>query len=166
MKRSAGFLLSSVCILFMLPLTSSAQTASTAPSQVPVPSEFATARTVFLAPAGNSGPLSSVFSTALVYSDTYQMLSSLGHYKVVTTPAEADIAMEVSVAPIAIGTAGSLQLVVRDAKTSTLLWRVDAALNSDFNAKHAEIFLKAAETRLSTQLNSLINGTIPDPTAK
>jgi len=141
-------------------IASCLQAQSTSAPAAPVPSQFATAHTAFLASGGNAGFDADTNYTALVYASTYQMLQNIHHYQLTSTPAEADLSMEISVLPNS-GTATILRLAVYDTKTHALLWNIDSMLYSVARTKDEPAVINAAESRISAQLQALIIGTVP-----
>ena len=157
-----------ITTVFALLLARGAHAQTTAP----VPTQFATAHTVFLASAGTTATSDVEDYVAAMYPSTYRMLGTL-NYQLVATPAAADLGMEISVVtvpPLGVGapSAAFLQLVVRDIKTHALLWTLQVPINNDFRAKSFQKGLDAAEARLAADLNALKSGTLPtsSPTTK
>ena len=147
--------------VFALLLATGAHAQTTAP----VPTQFATAHTVFLASAGTTSTSDVEDYVGAMYPSTYRMLSTL-NYQLVATPAAADRGMEISVVtvpPLGVGAPSTayLQLVVRDIKTHALLWTLQVPLNNDFREKSIQKGLDAAEARLAADLNALKTGTLP-----
>jgi hypothetical protein len=136
-----------------------------AQTTTPVPSQFATAHTVFLASAGITATPDAEDYVSAMYPSTYRMLSTL-NYQMVTTPSAADLGMEVSVVtvpPLGIGapSAAYMQLVVRDMKTHALIWTLQVPINNDFREKSLQKGLDPAEARMAADLKSLIAGNLP-----
>jgi len=140
-------------------------TCAHAQTTAPVPTQFATAHTIFLASAGTTATPDVEDYVSALYPSTYRMLSTL-NYQLVATPADAELGMEISVVtvpPLGVGapSAAYLQLVVRDIKTHALLWTLQVPLNNDFRAKSIQKGLDAAEARIAADLNALKTGTLP-----
>ena len=149
-------------IAFALAPMAHAQTAA-----APVPSQFATARTVFLGAAGAPiGDTKENLIVNMVYSGMYDALTSLKQYRLVTAPADADLSMEVS-AVVAVGAVNGtfnsvvLRLVVRDTKTHALLWTIDEPLNGAFREKTFQRNVDSAAKEIAADLKSLAEGKEP-----
>jgi hypothetical protein len=155
-------------ILLALALTSAFTLATRAQTPTPIPSQFATAHTVFLASGSTAATGNPEEYASALYPSTYRMLSSL-NYQMVASPAAADLGMEISVVispSITVGFPGSayLQLVVRDIKTQALLWTIQVPISQDFRAKSIQNNLDPVEARIAADLKSLISGTLPTST--
>lgn len=132
-----------------------------------VPSQFATAQTVFLGAAGaSSGGTKEKLMVNMVYSGMYDALTSLKQYRIVTAPADADLSMEVS-AVVTVGAVNGtfnsvvLRLVVRDTKTHALLWTIDEPLNGAFREKTFQRNVDSAAKEIAADLKSLAEGKEP-----
>ncbi len=154
-------------IVLLLAIASASSLSAQTSSTVPVPSHFASAHNIFLASAGAT-PLGSneQLYSSLLYASTYKMLQGIGKYQLVSTPAESDIAFQVS----AIQQAGMsdciLRLEARDTKTNSLLWDIDTTVGSWSTGKDAETVIDQGTQRFADQLRSLIAGTLPTPKKK
>ena len=147
-----------VAILVLAALPLCAQT----PSNAPIPAQLTTAKTVFVANAGSRND-----QLALVaYDNLYQALVSGNRYHLATTPAEADLVLEVSVIQTDALT-GYTKLVIRDAKSQTLLWTTYNGIAAAGREKTFEKNIANSAVQLVTNLNSLVTSTpINVPAAK
>jgi len=145
-------------------LTCILSTCAHAQTPTPVPAEFATAHTLFLAPAGIASITNGEDYVSEMYSQTYQMLASIGPYQLTTKPTAADLAAEISV-NVTPGASpqlwATLRLSLYDAKTRILLWTLDAPLGESLADKDVAKNISTAEARLATDLKALIGGTLP-----
>jgi hypothetical protein len=158
------FVPSNLALAIALALTPMAHAQTAA---APVPSQFATAQTVFLASAGAPvGGTKEKLMVNMVYSGMYDALTSLKQYRLVTAPADADLSMEVSVV-VAVGAVNGtfnnvvLRLVVRDTKTHALLWTLDEPLDGAFREKTFQRNVDSAATKITADLKSLAEGKEP-----
>jgi len=134
-------------------------------AQVPnIPAPILTAKTIFL---GNGGTNADGDSER-AFVDFYQQLIAWNHYRVVTNPADADLAAEISVnylvSPTSRGEAGKfycIRLTIRDEKTQTLLWSfTEEAMGSSRRNKLISNFEYAIQS-LASDLKSLASNTLP-----
>lgn len=146
----------------------SALSAQTPPT-VPVPSQFATAKTAFLAsggaPAGSSHEKQIV---SMLYSSVYQALASAHLYQMTATPSQADLSMIVSLGAFTTDvTNGSsfeynfLRLSVYDTRTHALLWNVDEPLAGAFREKTFQKNIDTTSSKVMADLKTLSSGAIP-----
>jgi hypothetical protein len=134
--------------------------AQTAPV-APLPAQLTMAKTAFL---GNAGTIDNQYST-LAYNDFYQQLAAWNHYQLTINPANADLALEISV-NVAVGDTSNgtsfatpyLHLTIRDAKTQVLLWTISENIQGAFRAKTFEKNLDAAIGKITTDLKNLVSG--------
>lgn len=124
---------------------------------VPIPSQLATAKKVFIGYAGGESQVAGYSGGPdRTYNDFYAALKKWGHWELVSTPAEAELVFEISFAsPFAGssvygggGTGGTsipvtsssssdphFQLTIRDSKTQIILWTV--VEHVEFAARHS-----------------------------
>jgi len=97
----------------------------------PVPAQILSGKRVFIANAGGENlslPLMTVFSGRAdrVYSQFYAVLKDWGHFELVSTPADADLILEIGLEFNDIGKGvpeiGRIRLDVRDPRSNVLLW--------------------------------------------
>ena len=144
-----------VALLFQAAPPLSAQSANA----VPVPSQFATARTVFLASGSAPGSgTHEVLIARMVYSSFYRSLSTAGRYHLVSAPADADLSMVISADSL---NEPSLQLDIYDIKTHTLLWTLDEPLLGAFREKTFQKNIDKTVAALMNDLKSLASGEVP-----
>jgi len=159
MKTTAQF----AAVIFMIIPT--VLLGAQSPVAVHVPSQFASAKTVFLGAAGTAyfGPYAQEI-TAMTYATMYRDVAAIGKYSLVASPPEAELSMEASV--VEAGPDSSfLQLVIRDTKTHALLWTIDEYLTQGFSEKTYQKTLDGAAAKIILDLNSLIAGSIPNAPA-
>ncbi|MGD0829566.1 MAG: hypothetical protein ABR907_01400 [Terracidiphilus sp.] len=139
-----------------------AQSASKAPA-APLPSQILTAKTVFISNAGGcvddklwSG------GRAQPYNELYAMIERSGQYRLVATPAEADLIVQISYSDPLTGVGGSkesgstssntpqLKLVLLDPKTSMVLW----TFNEKTSIAHLE---KGRDQALADSIGALVS---------
>jgi len=135
--------------------------------EVTVPSQFATAHTIFLA-SGGAAPLgNNKEGAAMLYSSAYKALSS-GRYRLTTTPAEADLSAVISIdAGFSDVTNGSsfehpfVRLAVFDTKTQALLWNIDEAIGGAFRKATFQKNIDETMAKVIADLSSLAAGKLP-----
>jgi hypothetical protein len=119
-----------VTILGLLQVLSAQQ--SKGPVPAPVPTQIAAAQKVFISNAGGES-FETVFDETVFnggpdrpYNEFYAEMKSWGRYEVVSSPADADLVLEISWALTDTGlrlpVLGQLRLVVIDPKTHVTLW--------------------------------------------
>lgn len=137
----------------------------------PVPSDFATAQSVFISSAG-APPLMAKekLAVSMMYKGFYQQLSTWNKYKIATNPKDVDLTMEISIRrSIFLVDRGSsvdypyLRLDVREAKTQALLWTLDEPVDSAFREKTFQHNVDTAVGLLIEDLKSLSAGQLPGP---
>ncbi len=130
-----------------------------AQSPVPVPSQFATAKTVFLASASAPGFSNEKNTSAAIYNTVYRSLAAAGRYRLVPTPAEADLSMVLTIKE------QILSLDIYDVKTHTLLWVIDEPIFlPTIKNLQASALLFAAD--LNTLANNKLPADVPPPHGK
>lgn len=134
MKASAASFM--LALILLLPIPSTAKTAKPTPSPSHIPSQILSAKTAFISYAGVDNPY---FNSRVpkfaggdpygIYNQFYDAINRWGHYQLVSTPADADVILEVS----AIYTPGLgspvLHLRILDPKTTVTLWAFYEDLN-------------------------------------
>ncbi len=119
-----------VTILGLLQVLSAQQSKGSVPA--PVPTQIAAAQKVFISNAGGES-FETVFDETVFnggpdrpYNEFYAAMKSWGRYEVVSSPADADLVLEISWALTDTGlrlpVLGQLRLVVIDPKTHVTLW--------------------------------------------
>lgn len=156
MKTIRRFCFSLVMLLAIAPLLNAQN-----PDRAPVPSEFQTAKKIFVAYGGGPSDRSGYTGTdTRTYDQFFTALKTWGHYDLVSSPSDADLVFEISFAcPLVPFTTSSLysgpvrsksaydphfRLSVIDMKTHVTIWTViehiDLAVlqkNSDKNFDNA-----------------------------
>jgi len=158
----------SIAVLMLAALPLCAQV----PAAVPVPSQFATAHTAFLASGSAPGSgRNERFIAQVVYSSVYKSLSTAGHYHLVSAPADAELSMVVSTQSHVSDVMGGdspfealLRLEIYDVKTHTLLWALDEQINSMFREKTFQKNVDQSVAALMVDLNALASGSVPGDT--
>jgi len=134
-------------------------------AQMPnIPAPILTAKTIFL---GNGGTNTDGDSER-AFAGLYQQLVAWNHYRVVSNPADAELAAEISVnsfvTPSTKGESGKLyyiRLTIRDEKSQTLLWSfTEMARGSSRKGKLISNFDTAIEN-IASNLKSLASSTLP-----
>jgi hypothetical protein len=154
-------------VLCFLPILGGNAIAQTA--VVPVPSQFASAHTVFLSQDGAPalGGKAKLVSN-MIYESMYRSLAASKLYTLTGSPADAELTMAVSVL-ITVGTSNnnfnniSVRLVVRDRKTQALLWTFDEPLDGAFREKTFQHNVDTASGRIADDLKALSQGEEPKP---
>jgi hypothetical protein len=146
---SLGILLSAATLHAQTPITA------------PLPAQLSTAHTVFLANAGSNTDADSSYA----YSSVYRKLEEWGGSPLATTPADADVLLELSVdAYVFAGAAPTgapvwhLHLAIRDPKTDALLWVVNEPVQNAVLASSRSRNFDAAITKLIADLKVLSAG--------
>jgi hypothetical protein len=150
------------------PTQTSSQSTSATPPQLPAPapSEIATAHTIFLNNAGADAnfPLSGEQS----YNAVYAALQTWGHYQLVSSPAQADLILQLrGIAPITdlVGDRGgtysltspAFQLIFKDRKTATALWTITSPVTIVGKKEVRDRWTSIAITNLVSRIKVLAN---------
>ena len=132
----------------------------------PVPAQFATAKTAFLAYAG--APAGSRITPAMVYPSAFRALNKMGNYSLSATPENADLLMEVSVgvqySSVSSGSSTQtpyVRLVLYDRKTHALLWEIDEMLGAAFREASMQKNIDQSMAALAADLKALAMGKLP-----
>ena len=130
----------SFCLILALVFTAAqvARAQQTTPTAAPVPPQITEARSVFLSNAGaDSFFLNYSGGQDRAYNDLYAAMKDWGRYKIVSSPAKADLILEVkSLAPVSDVMGGDdnaslvynpqIRLQALDPQTRTVLWSLTA----------------------------------------
>jgi hypothetical protein len=119
-------------MLGLLQLLSAQQ--SKGPAPAPVPPQIAAAQKVFISNAGGA-TLETIIDETIFhggpdrpYNQFYAAMKSWGRYELVSSPAEADLVLEISWAltdnGLRLPVLGQMRLVVIDPKTHITLWNI------------------------------------------
>jgi hypothetical protein len=146
-------------------------TCSSAQTPVPVPSNFATAKTAFLASEGAPDlATKEKEGISILYSSMYKALLAASIYKLETNPAAADLSMSVSIGNISMDFNGNslanpfIRLSIRDTKTQSLLWNIDETLKGAWREKTFEKNVDTCTAQIIADLKQLAAGTSPSNT--
>jgi hypothetical protein len=125
----------------------------------PVPSQIVSARKVFIANAtGDHDPRVSKYFGGPdgIYNQFYADVKSGGKFEPVSTPADADIVVQVTLGtfPLVAGYAG-FRLSIFDPRTNVLLWTASEPVDPAFLAKTARKNIAESLQRLATDLQTL-----------
>jgi len=159
--------LSTVIAFFLL--ISSMSLCAQSPAAIKIPSQLATAKTIFVANAGSTP--SYPMGATLVYTGVYQALAEGHRYTLASAPADADLVLETSYVAwyggdhyqIPIYSTLYSQLVIRDAKTQSLLWTISEPIGSTANQKTFEKYVSDSGAKLVADLIALANGNTVAP---
>jgi len=132
------------------------------PPDAPVPSQILSAKRVFIAnSSGNNDVRISKYVGGVngIYNQFYADLKASGRFELVSSPAEADLALDVSIVPfpIAPGYPG-FRLTILDPKTNVLLWAITEPVDPAFLAKTARKNISASLAHLTGDLTNLATG--------
>lgn len=141
-------------------------------AQTLVPSQFATAHTVFLASAGAPGSGGHEKEIAnIVYTSLYKALSATGRYQLAASPSNAELAMNIStqnrISDVTNGSSTDsafLRLEIYDVKTHLLIWTIDEDIQVAFREKTFQHNVDATVAAIIDDLNTLANGNLPGDT--
>jgi hypothetical protein len=144
-----------------------------APSML-LPSDFATAHTVFLAPAGATPESNAKPITQAMYASLLHQLANAKRYKSVYSPRDADLLLEISnESRLDVRNDDSfheyyLKLVIRESKTHALLWTLEEPLRIHGLVRIKNVLASMDETTglLVSDLNQLADGTLLDVAKK
>jgi len=161
-----------ITLIALIMLISSMNLSAQTLAPIPAPSQFATARTAFLASgsAPAAGPRQALV-TQMVYSSFYRSFSAMGKYRLVTAPADAELSMVLSTDSFVSDTTNGnsfaspyLRLEIYDTKTHTLLWTLDEPIEGAFREKTFQRNIDDSVAALIGDLKTLASGNIPaDP---
>jgi hypothetical protein len=131
-----------------------------AQTAVPVPTQLATAKTVFIAYAGSKWYPQEY--GILVYQSVRTGLASMG-YTLAQNPADAELSVESSVTGDAIADV-RLHVAIYDTKTHTLLWVFDEPMNGRVDKTIAKNLDKSVQ-QFTADLRALSSAPTAAPTA-
>jgi hypothetical protein len=130
------------------------------PSAAPVPTAIFSAKTVFISNTSGQSWLAANLRD-LAYSEFYAAMKDWGRYQLVSSPADADLVIEIRLAYTA-SNPRSLRATVRDPKTRTILW---AFTEYDQPAARAATDRKNFDQAMAALVNDLKQLTASAPTA-
>jgi hypothetical protein len=117
-------------ILTLLSVGLPAQTSQDAP----LPADFATAQTAFIASAGAPALVPKEKTVVgMMYDSFYRQLNSWNRYKITASPKDADLAFQISMQTLA--NMSYMRLNIREVKTNVLLWTLYEPIDGAFREK-------------------------------
>jgi hypothetical protein len=159
-------------VVFLISSLSLAQSATPA-TRIVVPSQFATAKTVFIGYAGDiatvtssEGPAAVPRTGELLFTELQGAIAQDGRYQVVAKPSDADLSMRLSIQP-AINQSPNfnidlfVRLAIYDTKTGMLLWTLDEPISWDFRGKNLQKNIDQASANLLKDLSALSAHKLP-----
>lgn len=139
-----------------------AQSAST-PLVAPPPSQIASAHTIFL--TNSAADANFPIDPTKGFNDAYAALQSWNYYKLVGSPAQADLIFQLhEIAPITDVTGGrgvysvaspAFQLNILDPKTNISLWTITSPVNIAGRKQTRERWTSIAEANLISRIKTL-----------
>ena len=162
-----------VCMIVLVGTVAAQQTAPTGLTAAPVPPQIRVAKKVFI--SNVPGELSYYTNIAeddpyRTYNEFYASLKSWGYYELVSTPAEADLILEISLSnrPMMSDALhqqpvhqAHLVLVVRDPRTQVALWWLAERVQQANRPATGEKNYSQAMTNLVNDVRKLAGQTIP-----
>ncbi|HWZ42019.1 MAG TPA: hypothetical protein VNW97_01010 [Candidatus Saccharimonadales bacterium] len=153
---------------------SQAQQAKSA-DPAPIPTQIATAKKVFIANAGGEcSPFGDTEFTGgpdLAYNEFFSAVKKWGHFTLLTTPADADLVMEIHfTCPVYLDenkqqVDAQLRLVFLDSKTRILLWAITEHSQSAILQGNRDKEFGFAMARLVRDVKSLVLPAAEQPNA-
>lgn len=126
----------------------------------PIPSQFASGKTAFLAFAG-APSVTDVEreQTRVLYSSLYSGIQTAARYKLVDQPSVADLCMEFSI--VEHESFSGFRLAMYDCKIHALLWTLDEVVRPAFRNASLQKNIEASIGQLMADLDTLANGSAP-----
>jgi hypothetical protein len=160
----------SLAVLGLIQAVSAQQSKETAPA--PVPAQIAAAQKVFISNAGGA-TLEAILDETIFnggpdrpYNQFYAGMKSWGRYEFVSSPADADLVLEISWALTDTGlrlpVLGQLRLVIIDPKTHITLWNLTEYVRGALLLGNRDKNFDQAMNTVVARLKAL---TAPPPTA-
>ncbi|MGA7157066.1 MAG: hypothetical protein WBY53_09480 [Acidobacteriaceae bacterium] len=172
--RTLALILSSALLFNQCAATAFAQATSSSSStpqappsqQAPVPPQIASARSILLVNDGADANFPVPANEA--YNDVYAALQAWGHFKLVTTPDQADLVFQLQdVAPITgVGgdanyvysiTGPAFRLAIKDPKTNVTLWTITSPVDLAGRSAARARWFNIAVTNLVSRIKVLAN---------
>lgn len=133
-----------------------------APVVAPVPAQVINAKRIFVANgAGDNDPAISKYTNGAdgLYNQFYADIKALGRYELVSSPADADIVLELKV-DYAVFNRGFVYpkcgVAVRDPKSNVQLWSFNEPIEGAFLAKTGRKNVAQALSNLADDLKKLV----------
>lgn len=167
MKAPAAIL----CLSFasLLPNIAPAAAQESQIVSAPIPPQIVNAKTVFIGNGGNESTTEYGGGPDRPYNTFYSEMKTWGHYALVSSPADADLFLEIHlVFPVVMSVPGQqtvydpqLRVIIRDPKTQALLWTVIEHADWAILKSNREKNFNTAMGRLITDLEALVNRPSP-----
>jgi hypothetical protein len=126
----------------------------------PLPADFATAQTAFIASAGAPALVPKEKTVvSMMYDSFYRQLNTLNIYKITATPKDADLAFQISMQTLA--NMSYMLLNIREVKTNVLLWTLYEPVDGAFREKTLQHNVNVSVGQLIEDLKSLAAGKQP-----
>lgn len=144
-----------------LPAPALAQATIPAPAAAPIPPQIASSHSVFLSNLGSDANFPA--DPDRVYTDIYKALAAWGHYRLASSPDQADLIFQlrdVSTFTTLYGTDNSsytvnnptFELTIVDPKSGVTLWTIDSPVSIAGNQKARSRWLAISETNLVSRI--------------
>jgi hypothetical protein len=155
----------------LVPCFSLAQAKQASALPAPIPAQILTAKKIFIANAGaiemdedaphfSGGP-------DRAYDEIYSALTNWGRYQIVSSPADADLLLEISLDSIVVDPKGPyipqfrLKIKIRDSRTNALLWSLNTRVEFGMGQAASDRNFDQAIDRLTTELKMLVAQPVP-----
>jgi hypothetical protein len=159
-----GFALLVIVMTFGAAVKSAVAQAADAPP-APVPSQILTAKKVFIANTTGEMVLPPG-DPDMTYNEFYAAMKSWGRYELVSSPADADMVLQVQFAYIYImpspggwGANFEFRLRMLDPKSGIVLWAFTESMQQSSNKTKARAYFEQTLATLVTDLKNLTNRT-------
>ena len=160
-------------IVSMLPISALAAEKPKPLPPAPIPPQILTAKKVFIANVGGDEMTGDdpVFTGGpdRAYNEFYAAMKSWGRFEIVSSPAEADLLLEIrqsvsAVTPTGRGSSSFIpqfRLKIRDPKTNATLWGFNVHSQFGIGQADSDRNFSSAVGRLATELRMLVAPTEP-----
>jgi len=162
---SATFRTLTTITVFLLTVSASqGQKASESapPAAAPVPPQILSAKRVFVANSSGNNDVriaKYVGGPNGIYNQFYADLQASGRFELVSSPAESDLALDVTIVPFPIAPSyPGFRLSILDPKTNVLLWAITEPVDPAFLAKTARKNIATSLGHLADDLTKLSTG--------
>lgn len=130
------------------------------PPDAPVPSQIVNAKRVFIANSSGNNDVriaKYVGGPNGIYNQFYADVKASGRFELVNAPAEADLALDVTIVPFPIAPSyPGFRLSIIDPKTNVLLWAITEPVDPAFLAKTARKNIAFSLSHLADDLKNLV----------
>jgi hypothetical protein len=123
----------------------------------PVPTEILAAKKIFISNGGTDSfsPAERYTSEAYrAYNQLYGALQKSARFQLVSTPAEADLVIEVST-QVAVKAQDRVRLTIYETKSHYILWRLDSWVRLSLRRATSDQNFDAAVTKLASDFEKL-----------